>query len=94
MLGTKTDMQPAQMTIKNKIYERRATMECFFDVGKKSGKLELDDVSVSMQIHQLFRVLWSGQWAVVTPVALLEALWNFVPKFRNHEQQDAQEFLW
>jgi hypothetical protein len=46
-----------------------------------------------MEVHSLLRVLWSGKWAVVTPCALLESVWKFVPKFRNRQQQDAQEFL-
>ncbi|ELR20504.1 ubiquitin specific protease 44 isoform 2, putative [Acanthamoeba castellanii str. Neff] len=49
--------------------------------------------SISAEIHNIFRVVWSGRWAVVTPFALLDALWKFVPRFRNYQQQDAQEFL-
>jgi len=48
---------------------------------------------LTMQLHTLLRVLWSGKWAVATPYALLEAVWKFVPKFRNRQQQDAQEFF-
>lgn len=40
-----------------------------------------------MQLHALLRVLWSGKWAVVTPFALLEAIWKFVPRFKNYQQQ-------
>lgn len=46
-----------------------------------------------MELHKLFRVMWSGKWKVVTPHALLAALWKFAPSFRNYEQQDAGEFL-
>ena len=42
------------------------------------------------ELHNLLRVVWSGKWAVVTPYALLDALWRFVPRFRNYQQQDAQ----
>lgn len=43
--------------------------------------------SISAEIHNIFRVVWSGRWAVVTPFALLDALWKFVPRFRNYQQQ-------
>jgi hypothetical protein len=45
--------------------------------------------SISAEIHNIFRVVWSGRWAVVTPFALLDALWKFVPRFRNYQQQVA-----
>jgi len=48
---------------------------------------------MSLELHNILRVIWSGKWAVVTPFALLDALWKFVPQFRNYQQQDAQEFL-
>lgn len=46
-----------------------------------------------MQLHQLLRVLWSGQLSVVTPFSLQASVWKYVPKFKNFQQQDAQEFL-
>ena len=49
--------------------------------------------SLCVELHKLFRVMWSGKWKVVTPHALLAALWKFAPSFRNYEQQDAGEFL-
>lgn len=45
-------------------------------------------------MHALMRVMWSGKWAVVTPHALLNAVWELTPCFRGYTQQDAQEFLW
>lgn len=50
--------------------------------------------SICNEIHRLLRVLWSGKWAIITPSALLDSLWKFVPQFRNYKQQDAQEFLY
>lgn len=35
-------------------------------------------------------MIWNGKWTVVTPYALLDALWRFVPHFRGYVQQDAQ----
>lgn len=46
-----------------------------------------------MHLHNLLRVLWCGQVEVVSPWSILHAVWEFVPKFRNFQQQDAQEFL-
>lgn len=45
-------------------------------------------------IHALMRVMWSGKWAVVTPHAVLNAIWQLIPSFSGYSQQDAQEFLW
>ena len=50
--------------------------------------------SLSQEVHGLMRVMWSGKWAVVTPHAVLNAVWRLVPAFRGYSQQDAQEFLW
>ena len=50
------------------------------------------DISLSSEIHNVLRVLWSGQWAVATPYSLVFAIWRFVPHFRSYLQQDAQEF--
>jgi ubiquitin C-terminal hydrolase len=52
-----------------------------------------NQISLSNQLHQLLRVLWSGKLAVVTPYSLQASVWKFVPKFNNYQQQDAQEFL-
>lgn len=49
--------------------------------------------SLAMQLHTLLRCLWSGELSVVSPNGLLDAIWSFVPKFKNYQQQDAQEFL-
>ena len=46
-----------------------------------------------MQLHALLRVVWSGNWAVITPHGLLESVWKLIPKFKNFQQQDAEEFL-
>lgn len=81
---------PKPVSFNGKLYTRRPTVQCFEDA-RQHAKVE--DVSLTMQLHTLLRVLWSGKWAVATPYALLEAVWKFVPKFRNRQQQDAQEFL-
>ncbi len=53
-----------------------------------------DDRCMSAEMHALMRVLWSGKWAVVTPHAVLDAVWTLIPSFHGYTQQDAQEFLW
>jgi len=44
-------------------------------------------------VFSLLRVQWSGKCACITPNSLLTAVWRFVPRFRNYQQQDAHEFL-
>ncbi|XP_074660354.1 ubiquitin carboxyl-terminal hydrolase 44-like isoform X2 [Tubulanus polymorphus] len=50
-------------------------------------------VSLCNELHVLLRVMWSGQWAIVSPQSMLHAVWNVIPFFRGYSQQDAQEFL-
>jgi hypothetical protein len=79
------------VVLNGKRYTRQPTLQLLDTIRKHVPKLE--EVSLAMEVHSLLRVLWSGKWAVVTPCALLESVWKFVPKFRNRQQQDAQEFL-
>lgn len=50
--------------------------------------------SLCQELNGLFRVLWSGRWAQVSPHGFLQAVWQRIPTFKGHAQQDAQEFLW
>lgn len=50
-------------------------------------------VSLCGELHGLFRVLWSGKWAQVSPHAFLRAVWQNIPMFKGYAQHDAQEFL-
>ncbi|XP_071993426.1 ubiquitin carboxyl-terminal hydrolase 49 [Engystomops pustulosus] len=50
-------------------------------------------LSLCHELHTLFRVMWSGKWALVSPFAMLHSVWNLIPAFRGYNQQDAQEFL-
>lgn len=52
-----------------------------------------DKPLLSEELHSLFRVLWSGRWAAVTPYALLNSVWQNFDQFHNHQQHDPQEFL-
>ncbi|XP_071795959.1 ubiquitin carboxyl-terminal hydrolase 44-B-like [Asterias amurensis] len=45
------------------------------------------------ELHVLYRVMWSGKWAIVSPHAILSSVWRLIPSFRGYSQQDAQEFL-
>ena len=51
------------------------------------------DMVLWEELDKLFRVMWSGQWAVVTPYNLLIAVWHILPDFRGFKQQDAQELM-
>nr|KAF6454207.1 ubiquitin specific peptidase 44 [Molossus molossus] len=67
----------------------------------KSRKMELIQpresssqyISLCHELHTLFRVMWSGKWALVSPFAMLHSVWRLIPAFRGYAQQDAQEFL-
>lgn len=49
--------------------------------------------SLCHELHTLFQVMWSGEWALVSPFAMLHSVWKMIPAFRGYAQQDAQEFL-
>eukprot|EP00106_Octopus_bimaculoides_P005011 XP_014772453.1 PREDICTED: LOW QUALITY PROTEIN: ubiquitin carboxyl-terminal hydrolase 44-like [Octopus bimaculoides] len=49
--------------------------------------------SLCEELRSLFQALWSGQSSVVSPNALLQAVWDYIPAFQGYSQQDAQEFL-
>ena len=51
------------------------------------------NMALCHNLESLFRVIWSGKWAVVTPHALLGNVWELIPYFRGFQQQDAQELL-
>jgi hypothetical protein len=74
---------------------RSPTVRLYEDVKSESNKgLDMEtEFSVAAEIHNLFRVMTSGRWAVVTPAKLIKAIWRNVPGFRSYKQQDAQEFL-
>jgi ubiquitin carboxyl-terminal hydrolase 44/49 len=50
-------------------------------------------ISLCHELHTLFQVMWSGEWALVSPFAMLHSVWRLIPAFRGYAQQDAQEFL-
>ncbi|XP_062504362.1 ubiquitin carboxyl-terminal hydrolase 44-like isoform X2 [Corticium candelabrum] len=51
------------------------------------------EVSLCKALHAIFRVMWSGKWAMVTPHAVLSAVWSKISGFRGYSQQDTHEFL-
>ncbi|VDI24469.1 ubiquitin carboxyl-terminal hydrolase 44/49 [Mytilus galloprovincialis] len=52
-----------------------------------------EKISMCQELNGLFRVLWSGRWAQVSPHAFLHSVWHAIPAFKGHAQHDAQEFL-
>lgn len=70
---------------------RRGTLDCLTAMSTNVA-VDKSQISLAVELHNILRVLWSGKWLVVTPFALLDALWRFVPRFRGYVQQDAQEF--
>lgn len=54
---------------------------------------EINSTPLAHLLESLFRVLWSGKWAVLTPTAILGFVWNIAPSFRGYRQQDSHELL-
>ncbi|XP_077986506.1 ubiquitin carboxyl-terminal hydrolase 44-like [Glandiceps talaboti] len=59
----------------------------------KSSETLQSNVLLCHELHALFRVMWSGKWAIVSPHAILSSVWQLIPSFKGYSQQDAQEFL-
>eukprot|EP00043_Microstomoeca_roanoka_P015355 m.153725 g.153725 ORF g.153725 m.153725 type:complete len:1082 (+) comp16241_c0_seq1:119-3364(+) len=59
----------------------------------QNSEKTVQHVSITHLLESLFRVLWSGKWAVLTPHAILGFVWRMAPAFRGYRQQDAQELL-
>jgi len=49
--------------------------------------------SLCQQLNDLYHVMWSGKWKLVSPNQFLTSVWKSIPSFRGYSQQDAQEFL-
>jgi ubiquitin C-terminal hydrolase len=49
--------------------------------------------SLSVQVSNCLRILWSGQWASFTPAALVSTIKSVMPQFMSYQQQDAHEFI-
>jgi ubiquitin C-terminal hydrolase len=49
--------------------------------------------SLSVQVSNCLRILWSGQWASFTPAALVSTIKMVMPQFMSYQQQDAHEFI-
>ena len=49
--------------------------------------------SLSVQVSNCLRILWSGQWSSFTPAALVSTIKSVMPQFMSYQQQDAHEFI-
>lgn len=49
--------------------------------------------SLCHELNDLYHVMWSGKWSIVSPSLFLTSVWKSIPSFRGYSQQDAQEFL-
>jgi uncharacterized UBP type Zn finger protein len=50
-------------------------------------------MSMLIQTYKLFRVMWSGKWAGVSPTQFFKSVMDHMQKFRGYRQQDAHEFV-
>jgi ubiquitin C-terminal hydrolase len=89
-----------RQAVRIKNLQRQSEEERQGDVGsaydkvksKANRKCNKGGISLCLEMHNLLRVTWAADWAVVTPHALVLAIWRFVPRFACYQQQDAQEF--
>ena len=58
------------------------------DYNQKSGKLEILE-----SVANLFKDIWSGNYSVIPPFKLKDAISKFAPQFSGTNQQDAHELL-
>ncbi|CAJ0824154.1 21934_t:CDS:2 [Entrophospora sp. SA101] len=49
--------------------------------------------ALAIAFANLIKVVWSGQYPVVSPVTFKQAIGDFAPQFSGTDQQDSQEFL-
>ncbi|XP_078488063.1 zinc finger protein 3 [Ciona intestinalis] len=50
-------------------------------------------LSLCHELNDLYHIMWSGKWKLVSPCHFLSSVWQLIPSFRGYSQQDAQEFL-
>uniref|UniRef100_H2Z743 Ubiquitin carboxyl-terminal hydrolase n=1 Tax=Ciona savignyi TaxID=51511 RepID=H2Z743_CIOSA len=50
-------------------------------------------LSLCQELNDLYHIMWSGKWKLVSPCHFLSSVWQLIPSFRGYSQQDAQEFL-
>ena len=90
--------------VNSSVEERDGLIEAKFDENANEAANDISEnepsereqnkkVFFSDELHALFRVMWSGKWAIVTPLAVLHAVWKLIPSFLGYSQHDAQEFL-
>lgn len=83
------------------IFRRRDTLECMRSLsdqsllpnGKRDRPFPDIEIYLCIELHKVFRVLWSAQWSSARPYGLLRALWKLAPQFATSQQQDASEFF-
>ncbi|XP_004364867.2 hypothetical protein CAOG_01999 [Capsaspora owczarzaki ATCC 30864] len=80
----RVDTTECYTIMSTRISERKSKQEA--EVGA------VDPTTILQALHSLMRIMWSGKWAVVTPHAMLRAVWASMPAFHGYEQQDCQEF--
>lgn len=96
-----------QQERKKSLLKRRTTVDCRDLVEKKPQILsepphakvvteQIEDITspeLCREFAALNRVLMSGKFSIVTPLAMQGLLWRIKPDFRGYAQQDAQELL-
>ncbi|CEO94456.1 hypothetical protein PBRA_000241 [Plasmodiophora brassicae] len=84
---------PGQGLAKRPRLGRRISEELYEEANSRRDPSKIGSSTVLAQLHRLFRVLWSGKWAGVSPAFFVKSFMMAVPSFQGYVQHDAHEFL-
>jgi len=86
--------------LRKPVLKRLTTEVCRAHSESKSDTRDVENdasrVSIMAELYSLLRCLWTskaGRKAVLTPSAMMHAVWHSMPRFRSYDQQDAHEFF-
>jgi len=45
-------------------------------------------LSLCHELHDLYHIMWSGKWKLVSPYHFLSSVWRLIPSFRVSSKQE------
>ena len=84
----KGETRTGSMTLGTAVVARQST-----PAWKIQAESQSPEQTLASALHGLLRACWSGRYAVISPHALVHAVWRHTDLFESPQQHDAQEFL-